>query len=292
MVQRSFWSHPVLRAGLGLALLGLAGAITARLALDQRGSDRCPAGLSAVGARCCGDRQLLVGQTCRGSAEGCAATQDADEHGACVARLGIVSVPGGDLFIGAADWDGATGSERFPHTAVEAFRLDVNEVTRQRFRGCRSCAEPAASTNAGDEPGLPVTNISPEAAATFCEREGGRLPTSAEWVWAAAGASARRYPWGNSGLVCRRAAFGLEAGPCANAGVGPDLAGSRPDGATPEGLLDLAGNVAEWTREPDGSFAARGGSFRSRSAAELKSWAAVAGSQKALHIGFRCAYPP
>ena len=71
-----------------------------------------------------------------------------------------------------------------------------------------------------------------------------------------------------------------------------ELAGSRPDGASPEGVQDLAGNVAEWTREADGSFTARGGSFRSTSAAELKSWAALSDHQKALHIGFRCAYPP
>jgi formylglycine-generating enzyme required for sulfatase activity len=60
-------------------------------------------------------------------------------------------------------------------------------------------------------------------------------------------------------------------------------------------VLDLAGNVAEWTREADGTFDARGGSFRSTAAAELKSWAAEAigaGQVKIPHVGFRCAYPP
>jgi formylglycine-generating enzyme required for sulfatase activity len=98
-------------------------------------------------------------------------------------------------------------------------------------------------------------------------------------------------------LVCRRAAFGLLQGPCASqseskAGTSAELVGSRPDGASPEGVLDLAGNVAEWTREGGGGYSARGGSFRSTSAAELKSWASLGARDKALHIGFRCAYPP
>ncbi len=92
-------------------------------------------------------------------------------------------------------------------------------------------------------------------------------------------------------MACRRAAFGLERGPCAENG-GAELSGSRPDGASPDGLLDLTGNVAEWTREASGEWSARGGSFRSASAAELKSWATGAAHEKALYIGFRCAYPP
>ena len=65
---------------------------------------------------------------------------------------------------------------------------------------------------------------------------------------------------------------------------------ARPDGATPEGVLDLAGNVAEWTLERDGSFAAHGGSFRSALAADLKAWAVEARQTRAGHVGFRCAY--
>jgi len=119
---------------------------------------------------------------------------------------------------------------------------------------------------------------------------GGRLPTSDEWVIAAAGHDGRRYPWGQTGLVCRRAVFGLVDGPCATGGVGPEIGGMRPDGATPDGVLDLAGNVAEWTVESDGGYAARGGSFRSRVAGELKSWSVEEVDGSADHVGFRCAY--
>jgi formylglycine-generating enzyme len=282
----SLWSHPMLRAALALAGLGLGAWGTTRFALQQRQPpDRCPVGMAAQGARCCGAGQTLVEETCRGRARSCSSGQDLNDAGQCVARFGVVSFEGGELFIGATDWDGESGGARFPRTVVSPFRLDVAEVTRERF-GARSTGEP----------GLPASNVTASEAEAFCQRQRGRLPTAAEWVWAAAGGEARRYAWGNSGLVCRRAAFGLVQGPCARRtgtpGSGAELVGSRPDGASPQGVLDLAGNVAEWTREAGGGHAARGGSFRSISAAELKSWAALSDHDKALHIGFRCAYPP
>lgn len=279
-------SHPMLRVGLALAGLGLCAWATTQLAMQERqGPDRCPAGMAVQGARCCGAGQTRQGTGCVGRARSCSTAQQLDEDGQCVARFGVVDFRGGELFIGAADWDGESGGERFPRSEVAPFRLDVAEVTLERFRSCEGC-----SSRTG-EPGEPVTGVTPAEAEFFCQRQRGRLPTAAEWVWAAAGTAARRFAWGNSGLVCRRAAFGLAHGPCADGG-GPDLAGSRPDGTSPEGVLDLAGNVAEWTHEGGGGYAARGGSFRSTSAAELKSWAALTDHDKGLHIGFRCAYPP
>jgi formylglycine-generating enzyme required for sulfatase activity len=285
-------SHPLWSMGLALTGLGLCAWFTTRIALDQRRPpERCPAGMIAQGERCCGAGQKAVNGACTGRASSCSIAQELDEAGHCVARFGVVSFEGGELFIGAADWDGQDGGERFPRTRVAPFRLDVAEVTRERFGAVRVAGAP-------DEPGLPISGVSPGEAEAFCRQQRGRLPSAAEWVWAAAGSAARRFPWGNSGLVCRRAAFGLVQGPCASPSAteavapGPDLVGSRPDGASPDGVLDLAGNVAEWTREPGGGYAARGGSFHSTSAAELKSWAVLGDRDKALHIGFRCAYPP
>ena len=108
----------------------------------------------------------------------------------------------------------------------------------------------------------------------------------------AAGAEGRRYPWGQSGLVCNRAVFGLSRGPCAFAAkAGPDAIGSRPEGATPEGLLDMVGNVAEWAR--DGSaYVAMGGSWNAELASQLKVWSRETVSVARADIGFRCAYPP
>jgi formylglycine-generating enzyme required for sulfatase activity len=276
----------MVRAGLALTGLGLCALGVTRVALQERiPPDRCPTGMVLTGEQCCGAGQISAQGACHGEADSCSIAQERSKDGQCVARVGVVSLPGGELFIGASDWDGVSGSERFPRTRVAPFRIDVAEVTRERYAACSSCsAEPGA-------PGSPVSNVSPSQARLFCESQGGRLPTPAEWVFAAAGAAARRYPWGHSGLVCRRAAFGLERGPCAKLG-GPELAGSRPDGASPEGVQDLAGNVAEWACEPEGECTAHGGSFRSSSAAELKSWAALPNRGKTPYIGFRCAYPP
>ena len=280
------WTHPLVRAGLALTGLGLCALGVARLALQQRlPPDRCPDGMVPLGERCCGAGQGAERGGCEGVATSCSSAQERGSDGQCVARFGVVSLPGGELLIGAADWDGASSGERFPRTRVAPFRIDVSEVTHERYRACPSCAAGAGA------PGLPVSNVTPAQAELFCRSQGGRLPTAGEWVFAAAGTAARRYPWGNSGLVCRRAAFGLEQGPCAQLG-GPELSGSRPDGASPEGVQDLAGNVAEWACEPGGDCTARGGSFRSTSAAELKSWAALPNHGKSPDIGFRCAYSP
>lgn len=280
------FAHPLVRAFLALTALGLLALAVVRFALGQRmPPDRCPGGMVLAGERCCGVGQQAAHGACDGDARSCSSAQERSGAGQCVARFGVVSLAGGELFIGAADWDGESGTERFPRTRVAPFRLDMAEVTHERYAACASCvARPGPS-------GLPVTHVTTQQAELFCRSQGGRLPTAAEWVFAAAGAAARRYPWGNSGLVCRRAAFGLEQGPCARLG-GPELSGSRPDGATPEGVQDLAGNVAEWTCEPGGDCTARGGSFRSTSAAQLKSWSALPNQGRAPYIGFRCAYPP
>ncbi len=286
-----FWANRLVRAALAVVLLGVLSIAVLRVAVSQRQApQRCPTGMATVGERCCGAGQQLHAGACSGRALGCSIAQDPSRDGQCVARVGVVSLPGGELFIGAADWESQTGAERFPRTRVAPFRIDVNEVTVERYRSCVACAPvPVAG-----EPGAPVAGVTAQQAEAFCASQRGRLPSAAEWVWAAAGSAARRYAWGNSGLVCRRAAFGLADGPCAKQGT-PELSGSRPDGASPEGVLDLIGNVAEWTREANGGFAARGGSFRSAAAAELKTWAAEAccsGKDVAAHIGFRCAYPP
>lgn len=268
-------------------------AIVVQLALQERTPPvRCPAGLLLLGGRCCGHGQTLVLGRCEGHANACAARQIFQENegelAGCVFENERVALTGGTLPAGTADWQlGATPNA----LEVAPFALDSGEVTYARYAACvraSVCEKP--STEA--EPGLPVTGLEPRSAERFCAFEGGRLPTSAEWRFAASGKQGRRFPWGHTGLVCRRASFGLVDGPCSGEGTGPDLVGARPDGATPEGILDLAGNVAEWTQDPDGRYRARGGSFRSRVAVELVTAAVESPAARAAHVGFRCAYAP
>jgi formylglycine-generating enzyme required for sulfatase activity len=204
-----------------------------------------------------------------------------------VTPLQMIDLPGGTFEIAPSDWE-TSGAMRARQQRIAPFAIDSIEVTLERWQECAEAG--ACRPLPVEEPGLPVRGISPADAQKYCRLLGGRLPTSDEWMWAAAGHASRRFPWGQTGLVCRRAVFGLVDGPCGRGATGPDGAGMRPDGATPEGILDLSGNVAEWTVDPDGRYVARGGSYRSKVAADLRSWAAESADQAAGHIGFRCAY--
>lgn len=260
-----------------------------RLAARQHSDPlRCPPGSQALGARCCGLGQHLVASHCAGEPNACPAHLTLTHHG-CVLSNSKVRFSGGTIRLASVDWEGRhlpdTGTAR-----VGPFALDVGEVVYQRYEVCVQ-AGACKKLHAAAEPGLPVTRIVPEAAERFCRFSGGRLPSVTEWLLAASGGEPmRRYPWGQTGLVCRRAVFGLVRGPCAFGAVGPELAGLRPDGATPEGVYDLAGNVAELTKKAEGGHAVHGGSFRSTLSADLKSLSFHDFRAAGDHIGFRCAY--
>ncbi len=208
------------------------------------------------------------------------------EGGACDAPDAKVLVAASTVTTGASDWEGTSRPSRA--VSVDAFRIDPFEVTRGRWSGERSDAARAAS------------GMTREEAEAYCRTRGGHLPSELQWEAAAqAGAPpARRYPWGDTGAVCRRAAWGLSRGPCARDADGPDTVGAHPDGDSPLGLHDMAGNVAEWVlpaREDDGSRAvARGGSWQTELAADLRTWARLELDPAARdpRVGLRCAYPP
>ncbi len=265
---------------LGCCALGVIAGLRHREA-----TARCPPGLTASGPRCCGLGQRLLGRHCEGHPRSCAAGQRVTERG-CIAASRRVRVEGGTLVLAPDVWE-ALGKAQPRERFVRTFWLDSHEVTQARYHACED--DPATCPAQVREPGLAQTGVTPLQAEQFCARHQGRLPSHEEWMFAASSRGTSRYPWGPTGLVCRRATFGLVDGPC---GVGletPEVVGSRPAGASREGLFDLSGNAAEWV-STNGRHIAAGGSFRSAVAGQLKFWSARRAPGPAADVGFRCAY--
>lgn len=94
----------------------------------------------------------------------------------------------------------------------------------------------------------PIVQVTWQGARRYCESAKKRLPTEAEWELAARGVEGRTFPWGEARPTCHSAVFdwhdsGLS---CSSSMNSPVKIGSRQQDRTPEGVYDLAGNVAEW----------------------------------------------
>ena len=140
---------------------------------------------------------------------------------------------------------------------LDDYYIDIYEVTNSAYNKCVTAGvcnlyseerSERVIEEYYDNPAYknyPVIGVTWNDAKTFCEWRGARLPTEAEWVKAARGTDLRTYPWGDEEPTCEYANYGYLDGMCSPPpGTAP--VGSRPDGASPYGLYDLAGNVDEW----------------------------------------------
>lgn len=208
---------------------------------------------------------------------------------------GMQPLPGGRFTLG----DGSATA------AVAAFCLDRTEVTVAAYRACAAtgrCEDAGLACGAAatyvrkDGADLPVNCVTWFEADRFCRARGWRLPTEAEWEWAARGRErASTYPWGEA-VPAARACWD---GPGNSEGKGgrtlPCPVATHPGADSPDGLADLGGNVREWTASPYERFRVlRGGSWGD----SLPSFLAAsfrgmnAPDERMELLGFRCAAAP
>jgi formylglycine-generating enzyme required for sulfatase activity len=228
---------------------------------------------------------------------------------------GMVYVRAGEFLMGN---DNGDKYERPAHrVGVAPFFMDVHEVTNEeyaKFIGAVKRSAPPTWRNGVYGPGAerqPVTGVTWEDARLYAEwrsrREGGtyRLPTEAEWEYAARGHESLLYPWGGEWLPGRANANRERE----RAGE-PGLAnvGSYPEGRSPFGVLDMVGNAWEWTgselrdygdgrllENADGRvrMVMRGGSFNTEAAmatATYRNFLKPTGEARERYskTGFRC----
>jgi formylglycine-generating enzyme required for sulfatase activity len=138
-------------------------------------------------------------------------------------------------------------------------------------------------------PSLPIVGLRQHEADAYCRWAGVRLPTELEWEFAARGEEHRKYPWGMAEPTPALANFA----DCQLDTRTP--VGSYPQGATPLGVQDMAGNVWEWTssRYDDESWILRGGCWDTYAITlrgAFRFW--VNEDDRDDSFGFRCARSP
>ncbi len=188
-------------------------------------------------------------------------------EGSAEVPAGMILVPGGETTVGTyvddveklASRDVSTMAQIMAETPrhtelVEPFYVDLTEVTNLQWKlfldaSGRAPSDtmvefnwPGGKIPAGQE-NFPITNINYPEIRDFLEWSGKRLPTEFEWTRAARGDDERLFPWGDKADP-RKAQTSLTGG------NSPVETGSFPEGQSPFGVLNMGGNVFEWTESP------------------------------------------
>ena len=200
-------------------------------------------------------------EACRADASGascvsgqCGGEGEGEGEGTGDAGIEWVRIPGGRFNMGSEDGD---DNELPVHPVdVPTFELAQTEVTVAQYRACVDAGRCEAPDTRGYECNWgvdgrgdhPVNCVDWEQARAFAAFVGGRLPSEAEWEYAArSGGRDQTYPWGDEEATCARV-VAYDGG----AGCGEDRTWpvcSKPTGSSAHGVCDLAGNVWEWVED-------------------------------------------
>ncbi len=202
-------------------------------------------------------------------------------------RAGMIRIPGGKFFMGSDDKADLELERPAHQVTLTPYCIDTYEVTVADYKACSDRGECKRASLTNDWKGIteperkafdplcnarepeakakhPVNCVDWEMAAAYCKASGGRLPTEAEWEFAARGPDGRKYPWGDEepsaghlnacGKECvawgKKNHVDEEAMYAADDGF-PNTApvGSFPRGASRYGVQDVVGNVWEWVAD-------------------------------------------
>jgi eukaryotic-like serine/threonine-protein kinase len=232
----------------------------------------------------------------------------------------MVKVPAATFVMGT-DKEGPGDAPAHRVRLTKAFYIDRTEVSVESYAACvdeHVCSAPrvhagdAAETTWGcntiKDAHNPANCIDRLQAAQYCKFVQKRLPTEAEWEYAARGTDAREWPWGNTApKACTMAILMVSSGPCHDR-KGTSEIGTTAEGKSPFGALDMAGNVWEWVADgyepyprgevtdpavplvPNGRGVLRGGSWDyAPSSAKTTYRLPFAANASNASTGFRCA---
>ena len=202
-------------------------------------------------------------------------------------------IPAGQFFMGSEDKNAAENEKPAHNVSLDSFCMDMHEVTAGQYKACsdvgkckrapktvewskitdadRKLYSPLCTIDDPDKQNHPINCVTWEMADNFCQANGKRLPTEAEWEFATRGPDGRVYPWGDEpptpehlnacGAECSAwgkkndvamtALFSGSDGYVATAPVG-----SFPKGRSRFGPYDVVGNVWEWTSTWLGPYSA------------------------------------
>jgi formylglycine-generating enzyme required for sulfatase activity len=169
-----------------------------------------------------------------------------------------VSMTGDDFDMGSEG--GPANEQPLRKVTVEDFEIWRTEVTVEQYEACVDAAACAESTVVSETCNwdvvgyehYPANCLGWDHAVVFCEWVGGRLPSEAEWEFAARGGGlVVVYPWGDEPADCDRAVMedpALGGNGCGE-GRTLEVCSRSPDGDSEQGLCDMAGNVWEWVQD-------------------------------------------